>query len=138
MLRWRWKQWQRLRLTYRSLWLVRSCGCTFLELASGVPIILSCNRRPPFLKLSDAFLVIELSLLVIVGKQYSVMLRRTRAPITRRRQAQVCGESTSTLSEMAFVPNKRASRCCGKAGEERAFASEHPEACRMLKKGVSM
>ena len=103
-----------------------------------MPIILSCSRRPPFLKLSDAFLVIELSLLVIVGEQSGVMPQQTRSPITRGRQVQVCGESTSTLSKMAFMPNKRASRCCGKAGEERAFASEHAEACRRLNKGVSM
>lgn len=57
-------------VTYKSLWLVRSCGGTFLELVSGPPISLSCNRRLPFLKLSDAFLVMEVSLLVMVGKEY--------------------------------------------------------------------
>ena len=58
-----------MAVTYKSLGLVRSCGCIFLELVSGPPIILSCSRRPPFLKLSDAFLVIELSLLVMFDYQ---------------------------------------------------------------------
>ena len=71
-------------LTYKSFWLVWSCGCAFLELASGVPIILSCNRRPPFLKLSDAFLVVELSLLVIVGDQYGVILQRKSTSYARK------------------------------------------------------
>lgn len=48
-----------------------------------------------------------------------VMLQRSSFRLRRRRQAHVWEGSTSTLSGMAFMPDKRASRCCGKAGRGR-------------------
>lgn len=55
--------------THKSFWSVRSCGYGLLELVSGAPITLSCSRRLLFLDFSDACLVAETSLLVIVDKQ---------------------------------------------------------------------
>ena len=45
-----------------------------------------------------------------LGNKTAVMMRRASFRVTRRWQAQIWEEGTSTLGDMAFMPDKRASR----------------------------
>ncbi len=59
-----------------------------------------------------------------------------RDPIARRRWAQFCGESTSTLGRMALCPTSVPVVVAGKRAETGLLVGEHLEARRNLEKGI--